>query len=145
MKRPRKQWIAKIALTAILTGQLGVPLSYAAQSHVNDRDQGESNNKGRKFDTETPIKHIIVLIGENRTFDNVFGTYKPKDGQSVSNLLSKGIVNADGTPGPNKDAAKQFQIGTTNPASSLLTKAADTGTPASSNRSTFSVMARASL
>ena len=49
----------------------------------------------------TPIKHVIVIIGENRTFDHVFATYVPKNGQTVSNLLSKGIVKADGTPGPN--------------------------------------------
>jgi phospholipase C len=49
----------------------------------------------------SPIKHVIVLLGENRTFDHAFGTYAPKAGQTVSNLLSKGIVNADGTPGPN--------------------------------------------
>src|ERR1039458_5062846 len=40
--------------------------------------------------TETPIKHVIVIIGENRTFDHLFATYKPKDGQSVDNLLSTG-------------------------------------------------------
>ncbi|GAC1432729.1 MAG: hypothetical protein NVS1B11_18780 [Terriglobales bacterium] len=51
--------------------------------------------------TATPIKHVIVLIGENRTFDHVFATYQPKNGESISNLLSKGIINADGTPGPN--------------------------------------------
>src|ERR1700739_2755474 len=51
--------------------------------------------------TRTPIKHLIVIIGENRTFDHVFATYKPKQGQSISNLLSKGIVNEDGSPGPN--------------------------------------------
>src|SRR5262249_11766440 len=38
-----------------------------------------------------------------------------KYGQGVSNLLSKRIVNAAGSPGPNKDAAQQFQIGTINP------------------------------
>jgi acid phosphatase len=55
----------------------------------------------------TPIKHVIVLIGENRTFDHVYGTYAPRSGQTVSNLLSKGIVNADGTPGPNFALAAQ--------------------------------------
>jgi len=59
--------------------------------------------------TETPIKHVIVLIGENRTFDHLFATYQPKHGESVSNLLSKGIINADGTPGPNFALAQQFQ------------------------------------
>ncbi len=58
-------------------------------------------------DTATPIKHVIVIIGENRTFDHVFATYKPVQGQSVSNLLSKGIVNEDGTPGPNFSWATQ--------------------------------------
>jgi len=58
-------------------------------------------------DTRTPIKHVIVIVGENHTFDNLFGTYKPQHGQSISNLLSKGIVNADGTPGPHFDLAKQ--------------------------------------
>lgn len=57
--------------------------------------------------TKTPIKHVIVIIGENRTFDHVFATYKPKKGQSVDNLLSKGIVNEDGTPGPNFALASQ--------------------------------------
>ncbi|MEI9982263.1 MAG: alkaline phosphatase family protein [Aliidongia sp.] len=51
--------------------------------------------------TVTPIKHVIVIIGENRTFDHVFGTYEPKSGESVLNLVSQGIVRADGTPGPN--------------------------------------------
>ena len=54
----------------------------------------------RATSTATPIKHVIVIIGENRTFDHIFATYKPVAGQTVYNLLSKGIVNADGTPGP---------------------------------------------
>jgi phospholipase C len=35
---------------------------------------------------------VIVIIGENRTFDHVYGTFKPKHGQTVSNLLSRRIV-----------------------------------------------------
>lgn len=27
--------------------------------------------------TTTPIKHVIVIIGENRTFDHIFATYQP--------------------------------------------------------------------
>jgi hypothetical protein len=30
--------------------------------------------------TATPIKHVIVLIGENRSFDNIYATYVPKKG-----------------------------------------------------------------
>jgi len=57
--------------------------------------------------TRTPIKHVIVIIGENRTFDHVFATYKPRRGESVDNLLSKGIIREDGTPGPNYDLSLQ--------------------------------------
>ncbi len=58
-------------------------------------------------DTRTPIKHVIVIIGENRTFDHVFATYQPLHGQHVDNLLSKGIIKADGSPGPNYHLAVQ--------------------------------------
>jgi phospholipase C len=56
--------------------------------------------------TTTPIKHVIIIVGENRTFDHLFGTYTPPAG-TVDNLLSKGIVNADGTPGPHAALAAQ--------------------------------------
>jgi phospholipase C len=59
--------------------------------------------------TKSPIKHVIVLIGENRTFDHVFATYVPKSHDSVSNLLSKRIIKADGTPGVNFAKAAQFK------------------------------------
>src|SRR5438132_10757744 len=58
--------------------------------------------------TKSPVKHVIIIVGENRTFDHIFATYKPKKGESVDNLLSKGIVNEDGTPGPNYSLAAQF-------------------------------------
>jgi len=61
--------------------------------------------------TATPIKRVIILIGENRGLDHTFGTYTPKGaGQTISNLLSKGIVNADGTPGPNYALAQQYSV-----------------------------------
>jgi acid phosphatase len=55
----------------------------------------------------SPIKHVIVIIGENHTFDNVYGTYRPPRGQTVRNLLSEGIVTASGAPGPNVGSALQ--------------------------------------
>jgi phospholipase C len=61
----------------------------------------------------TPITHVIVIVGENRTFDHIFATYQPKAGESVDNLLSKQIVNVDGTPGPNFADAYQYQADAT--------------------------------
>ena len=48
----------------------------------------------------TPIDHVIVVFGENRSFDHLFGTYVPRPGQFALNLLSQGIVTPSGTPGP---------------------------------------------
>src|SRR6202453_5096527 len=70
--------------------------------------------------TTTPIKHVIVIIGENRSFDHVFATYVPKGNQTVWNLLSEGIVNADGTPGPNFSQGQQNAASDPSPDSFLL-------------------------
>jgi len=60
--------------------------------------------------TLTPIKHVIITFGENRTFDHIFATYEPvHKREKVFNLLSEGIVNADGSPGPNYGDALQYR------------------------------------
>ncbi len=78
--------------------------------------------------TTTPIKHVIVIIGENRSFDHVFATYEPRRGQSVWNLLSEGIINADGTPGPNFSKAVQ-SAATDQPTDTFLLSPAKTSFP----------------
>ncbi len=80
---------------AMFQFMLGGPLPTAAQS---------SNDQF----TQTPIKHVIVIVGENRTFGHIFATYKPVPGENVDNLLSKGIINDDGSPGPNFSLANQY-------------------------------------
>ena len=79
--------------------QLALGNSFAAEQ---PKDQLSRSNE-----TSSPIKHVIVIIGENRSFDHVFATYVPKTGEKVHNLLSEGIVNSDGTPGPNFSRAEQ--------------------------------------
>jgi len=59
--------------------------------------------------TTTPIKHVIVIVGENHTFDNVFGVYQPRSGQTVWNLLSKEIVTLNGDPDTDFGKAAQNQ------------------------------------
>ncbi|MBV9799122.1 MAG: alkaline phosphatase family protein [Solirubrobacterales bacterium] len=63
--------------------------------------------RGASDSTTSPIKHVIVIIGENHTFDNVFATYRAPSGQHVKNLLAEGIVTASGAPGPNVSKALQ--------------------------------------
>jgi phospholipase C len=57
--------------------------------------------------TATPIAHLIVVVGENLSFDNLFGTYESRSNAKIRNLLSQGIVNRDGSPGPEFSMAAQ--------------------------------------
>jgi phospholipase C len=60
--------------------------------------------------TTTPIKHVIVIYGENRSFDHTFGLYQPRDeDQTIRNMLAEGIVNDLGQPGRNFAKAKQYK------------------------------------
>jgi phospholipase C len=57
----------------------------------------------------SPIRHVIVIVGENHSFDNLFGAYQPAHAQTVLNLLSEGIIKTDGSPGPHFAKAQQWQ------------------------------------
>jgi phospholipase C len=92
---PIRRAAVTAALAAMAYGQPQAPIAFAADDLADNA-------------TRTPIKHVLYIIGENRTFDHVFGTFVPNPGQSVWNLLSEGIVNADGTPGPNFSKARQW-------------------------------------
>ena len=95
-------------------GIMGAALSLSLLAGAAGAAQDERRGGGDPADavkTESPIKHVIILIGENRGLDHTFGVYKPKGkGQTISNLLSKGIVNEDGSPGPNFAQAQQFSV-----------------------------------
>lgn len=92
----------KFTSTMALGTLLGVLAGPSPLLHAKEHEA-----PGRR--TATPIKHVILILGENRTFDHVFGTFKPRKGQSVHNLLSEGIVNADGSPGPDFSRGQQWQ------------------------------------
>jgi len=99
-KRPGYRYglLCGAAVCAITAGMIGPAMAAAT---------GPNDGK-----TTTPIKHVIIIIGENRSFDHVFATYVPKKG-SVDNLLSKGIIEADGSPGPNIGLAEQYSASDT--------------------------------
>src|SRR5581483_8645858 len=58
--------------------------------------------------SRTPIKHVIVIIAENHSFDNIFATYTPPGRQHIQNLLTEGIVTKSGAPGPSFKKAAQL-------------------------------------
>ena len=68
MKNVRKRkYIAASAISAMLLAQAGGPVGMGVAG-------GASQPK-------TPIQHVIIIVGENRTFDHLFGTYVPPQGQ----------------------------------------------------------------
>jgi phospholipase C len=128
----RRRWRTTTALCIVSTLAV-VTASYAADwgrsnwdsrshfhpgelNHNNGNGNGNGNNNNGNSSSATaktasPIKHVIILIGENRGLDHAFGVYKPKGaGQTISNLLSKGIVNEDGSQGPNFALAQQYSV-----------------------------------
>jgi phospholipase C len=90
-----------LASLAMFQFTLGAPLADAQSATSND------NN------TTSPVKHVIVIIGENRTFDHIFATYKPVTSDTVDNLLSKQIITEEGAPGRNFGSALQFSASDT--------------------------------
>jgi phospholipase C len=101
LKQQTKRLRDRTVITAAILSLMGCD-AYAVENspiggaHTNDRR------------TASPIKHVIVIMGENRTFDHVFATYEARGGEHVDNLLSKGIIDRNGSPGPNYGKAAQF-------------------------------------
>jgi phospholipase C len=100
----------KSFLRVALAGSVGLgACNGAAPGAVTTETSALTSDSAANHDSATasPIKHVVVIVGENRTFDHVFATYKPAHGQRVDNLLSKGIVKDDGSPGPRFERALQ--------------------------------------
>jgi phospholipase C len=76
-------------------------LAYVPAGYGND----DADRSVDRIRTASPIKHVIIIVGENRSFDHLYATYVPKSrGEKVLNLLSEGIINADGSPAPRTDS-----------------------------------------
>jgi phospholipase C len=102
--------IRKLASKVSVAAALGLLAAAATAASA-----GAAARTAQSGGTTTPITHVVVIIGENHSFDNVFATYQPPNHQRIRNLLSEGIINAKGSPGPNFGKAVQL-------------KASDTGT-----------------
>lgn len=104
MLNPRRIWFSfiLIGIVVLVSACSQAPISATIQSR-------SSTDQATSISTTTPIKHVIVIIGENHTFDNIFATYRPPSGQTIFNLLSEGIVTASGNFGPKAALAAQQQ------------------------------------
>jgi phospholipase C len=118
---------------AVIQMSVGPTLATAAQAPNDLPSPGSLGN------AQSPIKHVIVIIGENRSFDHVFATYQPTAikgrPQEVLNLLSEGIVSLKGTnavPGPNWRRAVQKQVASQESVFTLSPPSTDYTNPAQS-------------
>jgi len=101
MNRMRRRYAAATCAAAVMT------CAFATATAQAD----DVNNSVARIPTASPIKHVIIIVGENRSFDHLFATYVPRNkDERVLNLLSQGIIKADGSPGPNFAQGHQFRI-----------------------------------
>src|SRR5271167_2831647 len=115
----RMLYLTRMALSFVAMMQFSLlgPLAESSKADDVKQSAAKADNSSKwtaesqaavSTQTRTPIKHVIIIIGENRTFDHIFATYQPKPGETVNNLLSEGIIKEDGTPGANYALANQF-------------------------------------
>src|SRR5580704_7169571 len=98
--RRRNKFVSLVASLSMTTA-LAPPAAFAAPLQTNDDN------------TTTPIKHVIVIYGENRSFDHLYATYQPRHGETIRNALSEGIIDELGRPGRNFEEAAQYQASDT--------------------------------
>src|ERR1700731_670468 len=95
--------------TKIAAGTSAAVLS--AFALIASLQAAEPNTPVDALKTATPIKHVIIIVGENRSFDHLFATYVPRhDEEGILNLLSENIITAAGAPGRHFARAHQYQI-----------------------------------
>jgi phospholipase C len=68
-----RRFIAASLSTLLFVGTL--PISSIAAEHGNDAKEDSRRESQNEPQTATPIKHVVVIFGENISFDHYFGTY----------------------------------------------------------------------
>src|SRR3954470_7405710 len=74
--------LAVLVLFAFLTTSCRGPLDVAGGGGTGgslDFGGGDPN-----VPTQSPVKHVIVVVFQNRSFDHLFGHYAPPAGQTVN-------------------------------------------------------------
>jgi phospholipase C len=73
MNERHRRYVLRIGLCTLLTLIAGILVAAPARAGVAKRNAETSG-------TSVPIKHIIIIFQENRSFDSYFGTYPGADG-----------------------------------------------------------------
>ena len=67
----------------------GVLFSCTGGSVIPRVSAPPSTSAAKRIDTRWPVKHVIYLMLENRSFDNLFGRFPGVEGATVGNMLGK--------------------------------------------------------
>lgn len=106
----RKNLLSTVAMFAVAAAVSG-PVA-ADDSHGNGPDFGRHDNDGHhgsrqdEARTVTPIKHLVIIFNENRSFDHYFATY-PKATNPPGEPVFKAARN---TPAVNNLAANAYVL-----------------------------------
>jgi phospholipase C len=108
----RKNLLSTVALYAVAAAVAGSGPVAADDSHGNGPDFGQHDNNGHddrpqdEARTATPIKHLVVIFNENRSFDHYFATYP-----NATNPPGEPVFKADrNTPAVNNLAANPYLL-----------------------------------
>jgi phospholipase C len=114
----RKNLLSTVAVFAVGAAIAGSgPIAAADDSHGNGQDFGQHDNHGHhgspqdEARTATPIKHLVVIFNENRSFDHYFATY-PNATNPPGEPVFKAARN---TPAVNNLAANAYYLLSNNP------------------------------
>src|SRR5205807_4986341 len=86
----------------------GVTVVLAAAGAIAWRALGSSSAAGfrrppvvdaSRFATRWPIKHVVFIVKENRSFDNMFGLFPGADGATTGRVGNKVVPLTRGTDG----------------------------------------------
>jgi len=85
----------------VMVALLVTALAFTVLAVLTDAHQGTSNAEGHQAASSTsayPIKHIIIIDKENRSFDEMFGRFPGADGATHALLSSDKLVPLGHTP-----------------------------------------------
>ena len=73
-----KAWVLQVVISVALLSISAVLLASSFNTtpgQANTAPKGDVNTAPKgDANTATPIKHVIVIVGENRSFDHLFAT-----------------------------------------------------------------------
>jgi phospholipase C len=78
-------------------GAGGVPSTATASSTASSSASSSASSGGGGGGFPTPIEHVIVIVKENHTFDNYFGTFPGAEGTSLCQLKN-GVIPCPHAP-----------------------------------------------